>query len=292
MPSHPLAEVFGFPVDNQSKRAQRHRNKKLCPYNNKVPNCTKDKANDPLGVCSIYDGEGTTITCPVRFREDWLIAEDAASFFFSEKASWTSLTEVQLKDANGQSAGNIDVVPVSYDAEGSVLDFGSLEIQGVYISGNIRRPFQAFMKNPSIGKSFIWDGPNYPRADYLSSSRKRLIPQLMFKGGIFHTWKKKSAVALTKAFFDTLPSLKEVPKKDAEIAWLIYELELASKKKSYHLVCNRIVYTRFEDSLSAISKPNPGQLTDFLEVLQEKLDDQFENENNNPPDAPTLADSL
>ena len=38
------------------------------------------------------------------------------------------------------------------------------------------------------------DQPNYPRPDYLSSSRKRLAPQLIFKGGIFNTWKKKTAL--------------------------------------------------------------------------------------------------
>ncbi|HIP96509.1 MAG TPA: hypothetical protein EYH32_04755, partial [Anaerolineae bacterium] len=58
MSNHPLAEVFGFPVGNLSAEAERYRNNKLCPYNNKVPSCTKDRAKDPLGVCSVYDGDG------------------------------------------------------------------------------------------------------------------------------------------------------------------------------------------------------------------------------------------
>src|SRR5437660_399630 len=53
MPRQPLAEVFGFPIDNMSEEAQRHRKHRLCPFNNKVANCTKDKASDPLGVCSV-----------------------------------------------------------------------------------------------------------------------------------------------------------------------------------------------------------------------------------------------
>ena len=53
MPNHPLAEVFGYATTDFSDRAQRFRKSKLCPFNNRVPNCTKDKANDPLGVCSI-----------------------------------------------------------------------------------------------------------------------------------------------------------------------------------------------------------------------------------------------
>ncbi len=81
MPRNPLFEVFGFPPDNMTETAKRHREHKLCPYNNKVPNCTKDKANDPLGVCSVTNGGSPAITCPVRFRQDWRIATDAAGFF-------------------------------------------------------------------------------------------------------------------------------------------------------------------------------------------------------------------
>ena len=80
MPNHPLAEVFGFPIDNFSPDATRHRDERLCPYNNIVPECTKDKKDDPLGVCSIFDSGEIAITCPVRFREDWRIAHDAAFF--------------------------------------------------------------------------------------------------------------------------------------------------------------------------------------------------------------------
>jgi hypothetical protein len=108
MPKQPLAEVFGFPLNNMGKEASRHRRSRLCPFNNKVPNCTKDKANNPLGVCSILNDDGEAIiTCPVRFRQGWIIAEDAASFFFPKGTQWTTLTEVRLKDNFDKSAGNI-----------------------------------------------------------------------------------------------------------------------------------------------------------------------------------------
>src|SRR3989338_5608613 len=124
----PLAEVFGHLVDDQSPKAIRYRSRRLCPFNNKVPNCTKDKAKNPLGVCSIYHENHPVITCPIRFREDWIITDDAASFFFKEGTHSSSLTEVRLIDAHGKSAGNIDVVLVAYDDNGKVYDFGALEI--------------------------------------------------------------------------------------------------------------------------------------------------------------------
>ena len=141
MPNQPLTEVFGFPSGSLSRDAVRYRKLKLCPFNNKIPNCTKDKADNPLGVCSVFHGDSIAITCPIRFRQDWLIAEDAAAFFFPEGTSWTSLTEVRLNDKNGNAAGNIDVVLVAYDAGGKVTDFGALEVQAVYISGQCASTF-------------------------------------------------------------------------------------------------------------------------------------------------------
>lgn len=286
-PHHPLAEVFGFPFDNQSDLATRYRNKRLCPFNNKVPNCTKDKANDPLGTCTIFDGDDLVITCPVRFRQNWIIADDAAEFFFPQKSQWTSLAEVRLKDKNGGSAGNIDMVLVSYDDRGRVVDFGALEIQAVYISGNVRRPFQHYMESPKANVQMDWRSEvNYPNPDYLSSSRKRLAPQLLYKGGIISSWRKKSAVAIHSGFFRTLPKLKRVAKTKAEIAWLVYDLIYDSSSSTYQLTHTETVYTGFEAALSTLTKSEPGNVNDFVSILQDKLDKQLEE--NNPPDAPTL----
>ncbi len=130
MPNHPLAEVFGFPTDNLTTDADRHRRDRLCPFGNSVPNCTKTSLENPLGVCSVRGASGeTVITCPVRFQEGWRIASDAAGFFFPPGAAWTSLTEVRLKDSVGKSAGNIDVVLLSYDALGRIIDYGLLKMQ-------------------------------------------------------------------------------------------------------------------------------------------------------------------
>jgi len=278
-PSQPLAEVFGHLVNDQTSKATRYRSLRLCPFNNKVPNCTKDKAKNPLGVCSIYYNDAPVITCPIRFREEWLITDDAASFFFGEKATWSSLTEVRLNDANGKTAGNIDVVLVAYDDGGKVYDFGALEIQAVYISGNVRDPFEYYMKDPPGHSSMDWSGePNYPRPDFLSSSRKRLVPQLLFKSGILHSWQKKTAVALSKDFFDTLPPMKNMSKHEADIAWLVYDLQLVDQcgQERYGLKKVDEFYTQFETSLQSITTPLPGKIDDFMKRLQDKLDEQLE----------------
>ncbi|MEW5831138.1 MAG: NotI family restriction endonuclease [Chloroflexota bacterium] len=289
MPENPLAEVFGFPIDNFSPEANRHRSRRLCPYNNKVPNCTKDKAKDPLGVCSIFDDSNIAITCPVRFRQDWLIADDAASFFFPNNVSWTSLTEVRLPDKSGRSAGNIDVVLVAYDTHGHVIDFGALEIQAVYISGNVRNVFDAYMRDPSRQFDKRWEGPYHPRPDYLSSSRKRLAPQLLYKGGILNAWGKKLAVAVDTSFFLNLPELPETNAADADIAWLVYGLELDPTPNRFVLSQQKTVFTSFTPALETLTQTQAGPIDEFIEHLQQKLDEKLEN--GYPPVAPTLLDT-
>jgi hypothetical protein len=286
MSNNPLAEVFGFPSNNFSESAKRYRRNKLCPYNNKVPNCTKDKANDPLGVCSIYHRQSPVITCPIRFRQDWLIAENAAAFFFEEQANWTSLTEVRLKDAQGQSAGNIDIVLVSYDDHGKILDFGAIEIQAVYISGNVRQPFQTYMDNPEGWDSINWSklAAYYPTPDYLSSSRKRLVPQLLYKGTILREWGKKQVIVVQKIFFETLPELPQVSQQNAEIAWMLYDLN--PQGDQLNLALAETIYTEYWAALSRISTPQVGRLDDFMEVLQRKLDSKLDS----PPDTQIITD--
>lgn len=225
----------------------------------------------------MYHGQSAVITCPIRFREDWLIADDAAAFFFPEGLTWTSLTEVRLADGEGKSAGNIDVVLVAYDKEGKVVDFGSLEVQAVYISGNVRDPFTHYMSDCSARENMDWRSePNYPRPDFLSSSRKRLAPQLMFKGGILNAWNRKMAVALDSPFFSTLPHLEEVSPKEADVAWLVYDL-IQSQNGAFKLTKTRSVYTKFSEALNTISKPRVGKVDDFLKILQSKVDEKLES---------------
>ncbi len=279
MPNHPLAEVFGFPVNNLDAEADRHRQNRLCPFGNSVPNCTKTSIENPLGVCSVFSATGeVVITCPVRFQQHWRIASDAAAFFFLPGAAWTSLTEVRLKDSAGKSAGNIDVVLLAYDEIGRITDYGSLEVQAVYISGNVSTPFQHYMEAPHDRADMDWRGQrNYPRPDYLSSSRKRLAPQLIFKGGILNGWGRKMAVALNTGFYETLPALEEVDQSEADLALFVYDLVLDPAQNRYVLTLHKTVYTRFEAALLRITRSEAGDEALFLGQLQKELNKRLNN---------------
>ena len=269
VPSHPLAEVFGFPYDNHSERAERYRNQTLCPYHNKVPSCTKNSVTNPLGVCSVFEAGRPVITCPTRFREDWRILEDAASFFFSPGTRYTAVPETRLDDAEGQSAGNIDFVLVAFDEHGQIADFGALEVQSVYISGNVSEPFRQYMATRP-NHDFVWSG--VVRPDYLSSSRKRLVPQIIYKGGILREWKKKTAVVVQRAFFESLPQLPVVAKDEADIAWLIYDLVPDGRTNLYHLIQDEVVYTNSEAVLPRLTTARAGDIGKFLGRIQQKIE--------------------
>jgi hypothetical protein len=269
-PQQPLAEVFGFPISNQTERAVRYRENKLCPFNNLVSNCTKNSLDFPLGVCSLNHKNKPVIICPVRFREDWRIVSDAAGFIFDGKVSWTHVGEVRLNDKHGKSAGNIDYVLVAYDDKGRVVDFGSLEVQAVYISGNLTGPFTAFLESPT--PDFSWtESLKYPKPDYLSSSRKRLIPQIIAKGSILKQWNKKQVVALQTSFYKTLPTLPEVDKAESDFAFFLYDLLPDPITQTLSLKLQRVVYTQFSSALEQIARFEAGSISAFTEVLQKKL---------------------
>ena len=130
-----------------------------------------------------------------------------------------------------------------------------------------------------------------PRAaDYLSSSRKRLAPQLIYKGGILNTWGKKQAIALHSSFFETLPTLPRVSREIADVAWLIYELVYDEVNHRHNLTLVETVYTAFKSALEKITTAEAGEVRTFVDHLQNKLDEKLED--GNPPDAPTLNEII
>jgi hypothetical protein len=209
------------------------------------------------------------VTCPIRFRQDFKILSDAGRFFFGDK-KFVALTEMHLNDKTGKSAGNIDIVLAVLDNNGKVADFGAIEVQAVYISGNVRKVFEAFIENPEANHQMDWPTKNYPKPDYLSSSRKRLAPQLIYKGGILHQWRKKMAVVVHRGFFEELPELESVAEKDAEIAWLVYNLE-RERADEFDLHISKIRYTRFESALDTITTPQVGNIQNFTTTLETRI---------------------
>lgn len=251
MPGQPLSEVFGFPVDNDSPEAERYRQNRLCPYNNKVPNCTKDSVTNPLGICSIFHGEELAITCPVRLRQDWIIADQAASFFFTPGTKWTTLLEVRLKDKHGRSAGNIDVVIVAYNGQGHIVDYGGLHVQ-------VQAPSFSAQTEETIYGS--------------------MASQTFFSGTVLRAWGKKQAVALQSYFYDTLPELPTTEPSNSDMAWLIYDLQYEAVDDRYLIRLHKTVHTKFDSVMELLAPddihwPETGSEQEFVNYLYTRMEE-------------------
>ena len=258
------------------------------PFEEQFARCTKNSATHPLGVCSVYAGKKPAITCPVRFGEDGVMLTATTQWVADVLKTSPELimpipeirlvpgslglertdvdqvgqTAPPLSESKDASAGNIDYVLASVDVDqvGSDLTadyrlnaYGALEVQAVYVSGNVSNPFIEFMGGPP------WDGSNPPRPDWLSSSRKRLVPQLAWKGSVLHAWRRPIAVCVQLAFWKTMPYLSAVA-EDAEtfqeMAWVIIDLERAGRV--YRLVHIQTFSSRFETALTAATKAPAG----------------------------------
>lgn len=133
--------------------------------------------------------------------------------------------------------------------------------------------FNRYVADP-VNYAANWaDSPSrsVPHPDYLSSSRKRLAPQLLFKGGILHNWGRKMAVAVQRSFFATLPHLERTSLEDGQLAWLVYDLERNTERNQYDLVLSEVVYTRFNEALAAITVPSAGDEGLFFRELQKRV---------------------
>jgi len=146
----------------------------------------------------------------------------------------------------------------------------------VYISGNIREPFQQYMKDPVNQCKMKWQGPHSPRPDWLSSI-KRLEHQLIVKGLMFASWGRRMAIVIQKQFYDnfrSLHSLAEVQPDKADMMWILYQLEHNPIENRYNLSVERKIYYRMTDVLAQFTRVSVGEAANFVINLEKKVRDQ------------------
>lgn len=145
-----LGEVFGTSPSDSSAEAVSGRKSKICPFRNSA--CTKKSKRDPLGVCSLADGDRLTITCPVRFQQDKKIFSDCAELAFGKSSDFAILPEFKLLEVfrpgqKPKKIGKIDFL-VGKVVDNQVIDFCALEVQSVYTSsGGVEGSFKGFLRN-------------------------------------------------------------------------------------------------------------------------------------------------
>jgi hypothetical protein len=81
------------------------------------------------------------------------------------------------------------------------------------------------------------------------------------------------AVALDKGFYNTLPKLNTVSREEADIAWMVYDLEMDEKQKMNKLVRYKTVFTKSNERTESPMNIEVGDENKFVSILQSELDD-------------------
>jgi Restriction endonuclease NotI len=262
-----ISEVFGHDVNDHSAEAKRDRQRMWCPFRDSK--CTKGGKERPLGICSFGDEEAATSVCPVRFLEADRIIIDAGRIAFGEGRKIVAFPEMRLLRVpdTAKRIGKIDFLIALLDSSGQPSDFAALEVQAVYISGKSVRPFF----NEFLRTEILPEGGR-ARPDYRSSAQKRLMPQLSLKVPVFRRWGKRFFVVVDEPFFTALPRIRRVEgKENSEITWLVYELNRNASGIGYSLSDPDVIFTLWDDVLTALREGEAPQQSDVLAEISARL---------------------
>lgn len=167
----------------------------------------------------------------------------------------------------GKRIGKIDFVIAALDESGRAIDFAALEVQSVYISGHSIRP--AFDEYLTHGR---YAAVQRNRPDYRSSAQKRLMPQLSLKVPVFRRWGKKFFVVVDAPFFAAMPPIREVAAaENSEVTWLVYPFPRSGSGVGYNLGEPRIVFTQWDDVLSALREGEAPAQGDVLAEIEMRI---------------------
>ena len=220
MPHDPLediAEILGEPAGAMRNPANANYQ---CPYIDGM--CTKisHSLTTPFPVCSIYRRRGSTpiCVCPNRFLEIQ-IQDDVL------RECWTGSPPANpdiVSEVSMERFGSVDFVIADIDSSGTnVLDFISVELQAVDITGSYLPSYEAITNNESVMKSRPTYGFNW------ANVRKRFISQIIAKGFHHHHWGTRIVAIVQEDLFDEFQKHAAIPAvnvNQSNIVFLLYQL--------------------------------------------------------------------
>jgi hypothetical protein len=266
------AEIFGYPVWNRSAKAQRVRQRYLCPFVNDRCNKQSRLLDYPFGVCSVEHHGRINTTCPRRFEEPGAmegiphVLEDIASHYFGDLHNIIPFPEVKLP-----KVGTIDYVLVRHKPmKAEVDDFVAVEFQADSTTGTGQavqglRDFVAKRDVQALTYSF---GMN------TYDTIKRSMTQLLNKGIVYEAWDIKSYWVIQEYIYSNLVNrygLKREGYSPAHASrFALYNL--VRKGDRLTLVSSHIVSTTVDEVYQAMRhNPSLPGKDEFVQVLNTKL---------------------
>jgi len=266
---HYPAEIFGYPVENKSKKAEQVRKGHLCPFSNKAI-CTKQSRllTYPMGICSTWWPNNSPIAiCPKRLLQDKTIFINAANHVFGNTDNVLLFSEVKLK-----RIGTFDFVLVKHKPiSDEIDDFCVVEFQtdSTTGTGKLVKAIEDFMQEKDITKNSYAFGMNTYNTIKLS------FIQMLNKGQVFEVWNKKIIWAVQKYVYENMVDRfglqgMRLNKNDANL-FFIYDLDNHSNPDKYQLTVEDIKSSTIENLMRAFRGADLPQIDDFIKVLHQKL---------------------
>jgi len=267
-PTDFLVEILGEPASSMRNPVNAGYQ---CPFTDTI--CTKRShlINDPFPVCSIerwtktegqMTAKGPVCVCPNRLYEANIFKDVIKHCWPGRKpASYKVAYEVSLS-----SLGKIDCVLAQTDSANNIIQFVSVELQTVDITGSYFPAYNAFINSKRLDKrpvyNFNW------RNVY-----KRYIMQLIFKGFSHHHWGTKIVAVMQDVLVDKLWEVgrfQETPIKDSNIVFLSYRMKKKSNGR-YHLKLIRPIGTRHMDLMNGILYAKAPSKDLFIDKVLKRL---------------------
>lgn len=250
-----VSEIFGTSTENTSPAATASRSEKLCPFRGSP--CTKVRKIDPVGVCSLSQGQEATVVCPVRFLQKQRIFSDAGKIAFGSGVDVVAFPEFKLltvegvgRNGNDKKIGKVDFL-IGKLVDSEITDFAALEVQAVYSSGGgVEDAFRRFMDGGAPTDENLG-------VDFRSSAQKRLVPQLELKVPVFRRWGKKFFVAIDTTFYAALPEFGSTSEGNSEVTWLAYPITQPDPHRDYVMGAPEIHFTEWSKVQHALKEGVP-----------------------------------
>ena len=266
------AEIFGYPLANQSMEARQVRERHLCPFRNVLCDKKSRLLDVPFGVCSVQARAGTRVICPRRFDEGGSlpgvprVLEDVAKHYFGDTNNIVVFAETRLPNV-----GNIDFVIVKHRAmRPEIDDFVAVEIQADSTTGTgeLVRAFQEFASDGYMADRHYRFGAN------TYDSIKRAVTQLMNKGMVYEKWRTKCYWVIQEYLYANLASrfglAEERYRTEDSTRFALYSL--VPREDRLALEATRVLSTNVDDVYQAM-RNNPGMPAKdaFVKALNHKL---------------------
>jgi hypothetical protein len=266
------AEIFGYPIGNQSDEAKNVRERYWCPFVDKACNKGSRLIDFPFGVCSVELRSKIYAICPRRFEERGTIEgisrvlEDIALHYFGDFNNLIPFAEVRLPNV-----GTIDYVLVRHKPmRAEVEDFAPVEFQtdSTTGTGQVVQGLRDFVAGLDV------QAQTYPFGMNTYDTIKRSITQLLNKGLVYEAWRTKCYWVIQEYIYANLVNRYGLKQEG-------YAVEHASRFALYNLVQeddkltltpSRLVPTTVDEVYQAMrNNSNLPNKDKFVNVLNKKL---------------------